>query len=378
LRFIRAYSFLEFGFKCKDELELGMITKARITLQDVASQAGVTPSAVSHVLNETKGGSIRVSDAKRNAIIEASKLLGYVPHFNARQMAKHRSFTIGVVLMMLPEEVASSSAPFYGGYEYEAILGVEAVCRESNYNCLINVQRINKKFELPRMMHDGSVDGVVIVGPSNELVLREFSKAKISCVQVGSNVPRDMGVEFVAADLKKKFCEVSEALFRQHGMARQMVCMVEGPGPQEISEHFVALCERIPELQNESVLLPAIWEKQQNKDIFRGILSRPNRPELLFLDPLHMEILMEVMDELGLKACDDISIISYGIESIHKRLENLYARKIAMITFSVEEMGRLATELLLKKFGDFESDINCLPECYYVNGETCKELKFDI
>jgi DNA-binding LacI/PurR family transcriptional regulator len=355
-----------------------MAVKERITLKDVADHVGVTPIVVSHVLNGVKGGNIRVSHDRRNEILKASQELGYVPHFYARQMAKRRSFTIGVVLMMHPESIPKDLSPFVVDYAHETILGVESVCSENNYNCLINVQRVDKAFKLPRMMSDGSVDGVAIVGPSNEEILKQFSRARITCVQVGSNVPRNMGIKFVAADAKKKFREVSEACFRQHGLSRQMACMKEGPGPEEIMEHFVALRDRTPGLRNERVVLPACWEEQHNRDIFRGILTRPNRPEVLFIEATYIGALLDVVGELGLKVPDDLNVITYGVESLHKRLESVFSRSFAMITFSAEEVGRLAARLLLKKFGDYEKEIPSSTECDFVNGQTCKELDLDL
>ncbi|NLW86435.1 MAG: LacI family DNA-binding transcriptional regulator, partial [Planctomycetes bacterium] len=72
-----------------------IVQNRKITLKDVAMRAGVSSAVVSHVLNGMKSGSIRVGACKRDEIIKASQELGYIPHFNARQMAKRRSFTIG-------------------------------------------------------------------------------------------------------------------------------------------------------------------------------------------------------------------------------------------------------------------------------------------
>lgn len=351
-----------------------MIMQERITLKDIADSIGVTPAVVSHVLSGVKGGNIRVGQKKREEILNAAKRLDYVPHITARQMAKKRSFAIGVVLVMHPESIPSELSPLVVDYSHESMLGVESVCREYNYNCLINVQRINKEFELPRMMHDGSVDGVVIVGPSNEAMLKEFAQAKIYCVQVGSNVPREMGIRFVSADIKTKFCEVSEAFYRQYGSTRQMALLVKGPGPEEIGEYFVALQKQIPDLHNESMIMPSGWEKQHNRDILRGILTRPTRPEVVLVEPLYVGSLFEVADDLGLKIPEDLNVVTFGIESLHKRLENVYSRSIAMITFSIREVGRRATELLLKKFGDYKAEVNCLTQCDFVNGGTCRKL----
>lgn len=354
-----------------------MIVQQRVTLKDIAERVGVTPAVVSHVVNGMKSGNIRVSNARRDEILKAARQLGYVPHFNARQMAKQRSFSIGVVLIMHPETVSHEHTSLYVDYAYEAIIGVEAICREHNYNCLINIHRVDREFELPRMMRDGSVDGVVIIGPNNENILEQFSQARIECVQVGSNVPRNRGVQFVAADLKKKFREVSEACFRQHGFSRQMVCLLEGPGPGEIMEYFVDLNNSVPGLRNESLVLPECWEEENNKDIFRGILTRRDHPEVLYVDPPHIGLLLKVTEELGLSIPDDLNVITYATMSVFWKLNNTYSRRVSMITQPTEKTGRLAAQLLLKKFGDYEADVPRSIECGFINGQTCRELNLD-
>lgn len=346
----------------------------RVTLKSIADNVGVTPAVVSHVLSGMTRGNIRVGKKKQEEILNTSKMLGYVPQLSARQMVKKRSFTIGIVMVMYPKTIPAKLLSLSADYLHEAMLGVEAVCREYNYNCLVNVQRINEEFEIPRMMHDGSVDGVIIIGPSNEAILQKFAQAKIYCVQVGSNVPRDMGIKFVSVDLNKKFCEVSEACFRQYGFTRQMACLCKGPGPEEIAAHFVALNERIPELRNESIIGPSDLEKPYTKDIFRGILTRSNRPEVIFADPLYIGSIIEAANEIGLKIPNDLSVLTYGVESLRWHLEGMYGTSIGMITFSIEEVGYRAALLLLKKIGDYHEDVACLTECQFANGETCVTL----
>jgi LacI family transcriptional regulator len=65
----------------------------RVTIQDVASEAGVSISAVSKVLRDAYG----VSPAMRAKVTTAIERLGYRPHAGARGM-RGRSYTIGVML----------------------------------------------------------------------------------------------------------------------------------------------------------------------------------------------------------------------------------------------------------------------------------------
>jgi LacI family transcriptional regulator len=72
------------------------LSSRRVTIQDVASEAGVSVSAVSKVLRDAYG----ISPAMRAKVTAAIESLGYRPHAGARGM-RGRSYTIGVMLTEL-------------------------------------------------------------------------------------------------------------------------------------------------------------------------------------------------------------------------------------------------------------------------------------
>ncbi len=66
----------------------------KITIKDVAKEAGVAPSTVSRVLN----GSPRISEATRDMVMEVVKKLNYHPNTIARNLANRSTKTIGIVI----------------------------------------------------------------------------------------------------------------------------------------------------------------------------------------------------------------------------------------------------------------------------------------
>ncbi len=68
--------------------------KKRVTLRDVAREAGVSPTAVSFAYNAPH----QLSPATRERILETAAELGYQPHPVARTLATGRTDTIGLVV----------------------------------------------------------------------------------------------------------------------------------------------------------------------------------------------------------------------------------------------------------------------------------------
>ncbi|MHA6523926.1 LacI family DNA-binding transcriptional regulator [Tessaracoccus sp. G1721] len=80
--------------------------RRRVRAADVAAAAGVSPTAVSFVLNGREGGNISAETTKR--ILETAKRLGYEPHHTARSLRSNTTHSLGLVT----DAVASS--PFGG------------------------------------------------------------------------------------------------------------------------------------------------------------------------------------------------------------------------------------------------------------------------
>ena len=69
------------------------MTKARVTLKDIAKVAGVSTATVSHVLNNTAP----ISTETSARVLEIVKDLNYEPNVVARSLRKRETRTIGFI-----------------------------------------------------------------------------------------------------------------------------------------------------------------------------------------------------------------------------------------------------------------------------------------
>ena len=90
----------------------------KITIQEIAQKAEVSPSTVSRVLRGTAG----VSQIKYQAVMDAVDELDYRPNIFAQSLASGQSMTIGVLTQ-------NFGSPYYDGILRGILEGLE----ETNY-----------------------------------------------------------------------------------------------------------------------------------------------------------------------------------------------------------------------------------------------------
>lgn len=126
-----------------------MSRKKRITLRDVARQAGVSPTAVSFAYNAPH----QLSQSTRERILATADDLGYQPHPVARTLATGRTNTIGLVMPTSLDWILHD--PLFG-----LILGeIGSVCDEQKVRILI-VPAVGEVS--PGMLSTIAADGFVL------------------------------------------------------------------------------------------------------------------------------------------------------------------------------------------------------------------------
>lgn len=128
--------------------------KRRVTIREVAAQAGVSVATISRVLNGK--GPVRETTSRR--VIEACQALHFTPHGIARSLSLRRTQTIG---LLLPD--------LHGEFFSEVIRGIDAEARRGGYHLLVSGfhsdrQEMIAVFRAVR----GRVDGLIVMSPDRE------------------------------------------------------------------------------------------------------------------------------------------------------------------------------------------------------------------
>ena len=126
----------------------------KVTIADVAREAGVSKGLVSFALNDRPG----VAAETRTRILKVAGSLGWTPSLRARSLSSKRSFALGLVIARDPEVLGSD--PFFTSF----IAGVETILAPEGMALVLSVVP-DERTELQTyrtLATDGRVDGVFL------------------------------------------------------------------------------------------------------------------------------------------------------------------------------------------------------------------------
>ena len=320
--------------------ESPMIDKKRITVQDIAEKAGVSPATVSLALR----GKPTIPAETRARVQEAARDLGYIN----RQPAVQRSgdaglVNVGMVMRHLPENPQEN--PFYSVVQ----MGIEMACRQHHLNLVLTslpVDRDSRILEVPRMLLEDAVDGLLGVGLYlNETNLQIFERQAAPLVLVDAYATGGHFDQVETMNEEGAFDAVSYLISQGH---RHIGLIGTHPGA------FPSIMERRQGYERalaengirERYFIDCILDRQPAYEAALAFFSRRTPVTALFAanDWLVVGVL-RALRELGLSVPGDLSLVGFD--------DDLLAGHItpALTTMQVDKvgMGRLAVSLLVNR-----------------------------
>lgn len=151
---------------------LRCIMAKTVKMQDIAEKLGVSTMTVSKALSGKSG----VSEQTRQRIKELAEEMGYVLPAGEREGEK-RSYNVGVILA---DYYSYSMATFYWKLYQE-------ICTNAvQNNCFVILEMISPSDEanenLPKMVSENKVDGVIVLGNMKKSYLERLEKTKVPVV----------------------------------------------------------------------------------------------------------------------------------------------------------------------------------------------------
>ncbi len=149
----------------------------KITINDVAREAGVAKSTVSRVLSNSD----RISEETKQKVNEVIERLGYKPNVIARNLAKNQTKTIGVILPI------NAQASFENPIFIQMMLGISMYAQEKKYFLMYAFGK-NEEEErnIKEFSSNGVVDGIIILkSEENDQTIKILRESAFPFVVIG-------------------------------------------------------------------------------------------------------------------------------------------------------------------------------------------------
>ena len=306
-----------------------------VTLKDIAARAGVSKSAISHVLNNRENF---VSDETRKRILKIIKETNYQPDYLARSLRTQKTRTIGVLMTGLKLETVND--------KIEAITNISWA---NDYNVIINCTRGDESKEEKYLneLRNRRVEGAIIVSPTQIMkevsffqkaiddkyplvFLDEMHGVDASYVTVDRSSVGRIAAKHLAKLGHKKvlYLKTSNISFREQD---RFSGFLEGWESQSLHKKDI-------------IVIQEIQTADEAKTSIRGILSKADRPTAVFGYDEHVLMAINVSKSLKLSIPEDIAIIGVDNLSWTANIDP----PLTTIDYPKAEIGEAALNILMK------------------------------
>jgi DNA-binding LacI/PurR family transcriptional regulator len=301
------------------------------TIRNVAERAGVSKSLVSLVLR----GSPKVSDQRRQAVLDAIRELGYRPNAAARSLSERRTHAIGVLLGDLRN-------PWYAA----CLEGLTAVLVPSGLTLLLAEERQDSR-PVGSFM-DMRVDGLVLLGSTRPTATIAEAVGRIPTVAAGSRDFDDAGLPMdVSAQDDRRGAEIAtEHLI---GLGHRRVAHLASHEAAVARIRLAAYRDTVARHGLAPTVVACDMTESGGHRAARELLSRPDRPTAIFcVNDMSAIGALTAAAELGLSVPRDLSLVGYD----NTHLAELRPIGLTSIDIASRAFGEYAARLLLRRIDD--------------------------
>jgi LacI family transcriptional regulator, galactose operon repressor len=296
----------------------------RVTIKEVAEQAGVSVATISRVLNGK--GPVRETTSQR--VIETCQALHFTPHGVARSLSIRRTHTIG---LLLPD--------LHGEFFSEVIRGIDAEARRGGYHLLVSGfhsdrQEMIAVFRAVR----GRVDGLIVMSPDREAsALCSYLPPGFPLVLLNSiaGAPRAISIDNYGG---------AHAMVRHlRALGHTRIAFVKGP------DQNADAAERLRgyrDATDVSIELEGDFTEEAGHAAGTRVLGMQNRPNAIFAANDAMAVgALSAFRDAGVRVPHDIALA--GFDDIPAA--RYVTPPLTTVNVPIAEQGRRAFDLVVSE-----------------------------
>ncbi len=340
----------------------------RVTIRDVAKEAGVSVTLVSFVMNAKRDPDgnldcpVNPETAKR--VLQVAQRLGYRRNFAAASLRSGRSNTIAVI----PNDISNK---FFAGISR----CIEDKAHQLGYTVFFassdeNAQKLEDVLGAV-MAHN--VDGLIVAPcAGGDAAINKLVDAKVPIVLLDRDSDQIQNVGKVLLDDVEAGCMATELLVNKGYTNIEMISYTLG---------ISSLSERESGYRNamtkhglvDNIRIHYTTYGDAASDVEKFIKNSIDRGVDAFFLPTYSlsALALSAMKKLGLKTPDDLAIVGFDESDIY----SLYETTVTHIVQPLKELGEKSVELLTSMIAGNPSEVIILKPTLCLGGSTERNKK---
>ena len=307
------------------------------TIREVALRAGVSPTTVSHVINNTRF----VSAEARQRVLDAMAELNYRPNVLARSLRRGETRTLGLIL-------PDSANPFFA----EIARAIEDAAFSAGYSVILgnSENQLTKEQVYVDVLVNKQVDGLIFVATGDHSPSLEQLVGDGLPVVVVDRRLSDLEVDTVLTDNLQGGLTATRYLL---DLGHQRIACVTGPSnltpsAERVIGYRQALQERSLSV-DEALIRKGDFHPHSGYLAVSELLNCQPRPTAIFICNDMMAIgALRALSEAGLRVPLDCSLVGYDdIE-----LASYVTPPLTTIRQDKNAMAEAAVQLLVERIAE--------------------------
>jgi len=307
----------------------------RVTIREVARQAGVSISTASRALNQ-KGD---IAPARRTSIVEIARKLGYTPSAVARALVSGRTRTLGAV-------ITDNASPVYA----QALRGVQDVATQAGFGVLFcnSADSQEQALQCLAMLRSKQVDGVLIAPvQTDRRDVEQLEQDGVPFVFLLRHFPEYRHMDYVVTDNVAGGRLLADHLL---DLGHTRIGHIAGPPHTSTAQGRLAGYRQALAARGiavaQDLIVHAPYSVAGGCEAAHRLLNRTDRPSAIFAaTDLQAVGVFRAAQQYGLRIPEDVALAGGDDIELAEFL------RVPLTTFRqpAREIGALATEILVAK-----------------------------
>ena len=272
------------------------MSKKRISIEDVASRAGVSITTVSRVINNIP----TVNKKNRVRVEEAIAYLKFKPNLVAQRLARGLNTSVGLIMPSYP-------GIFHSFYAIEIIRGVGHACESLKLDMVFHIT------DGASSLNTTNVGGIIFADIiSNEKQVRDVLEEGMPCIVI-NNIVQDFDVNYIGVDNNRGAKIAVDYLLN---LGHERIATVTGSiGTQSGLHRYEGFQQALKKKginAADEYVYKGDYSRRSARIAAEQFVNCKKPPTAIFAasDDMALEIIAFLMEK-GLKVPDDVSVIGF-------------------------------------------------------------------